>query len=250
MCLIFVVLNQDAHFPVIIAANRDEFYDRPTQKAEFWPECPTLLAGRDEQAGGTWLGITKEGRFAAVTNYREPENNNAPRISRGHIVKELLMNDQASPIIENNPHTYAGFNCIFGQINKPLHYFSNRYPQKLVLTTGIHGLSNAHINSAWPKITSGKQAISSLLQQDFNLDAWMLMLRDTQTAPDHELPDTGIGIEKERLLSPRFIASNEYGTRCSTVITVSHDQKVTFTEDSFNPAGNTERTQFSFRIDT
>lgn len=254
MCLIFVAINQHPDFPVIIAANRDEFYDRPTASAHFWPDAPGVLAGRDERARGTWLGVTRQGRFAAVTNYREPE----PRThssSRGQIVSDFLQGPHApdtySTRLAKAAGDFAGFNCLYGSLATPgeLFYFSNRNREGRRLDPGIHGLSNALLDSDWPKIRTGKAAIASLVQRPYYAEEWLAMLMDRQPAPELELPDTGIGLEKERLLSPRFIRSDNYGTRSSTLVTVSRQRQITLTEYTHTPCGHRQSRHFAFGIE-
>ena len=241
MCLIFVAINQHPDYPLIIAGNRDEFYRRPTATLSFWPEEPDILAGRDMEAGGTWLGVTRSGRVAAVTNYRDPSrvNDNAP--SRGLLVRDFLAGD-------SNPQAFFaanadrmsrcnGFNMIFGDLSS-LYYYSNRGDTPPVrIPAGLHAVSNHLLNTAWPKVEKGRAGVSALLAETGPLDveALFTLLQDTEKAPDKLLPDTGVGRSWERLLSSVFIISDVYGTRSTSLITVDNTYRVTFMERTYTP---------------
>ncbi|MCG8314230.1 MAG: NRDE family protein [Pseudomonadales bacterium] len=234
MCLIFIALNQHPEFPLIVAANRDEFFSRPTAPMEIWQSSNgKILAGKDLQAGGTWLGYSHSQRFSALTNYRDPLHEVPDPISRGHLVADFLNAQQSChdflTNIEANQARYQGFNLIVGD-HQRFFYFSNRSNQGIVeLQAGIHGLSNHLLDTPWPKVAEGKSTLQQLLQNRkmsaAELAAKLLeLLNHRQQAPDHLLPDTGVGIDAERILSSRFISPNElepqqaYGTRCSTII--------------------------------
>jgi uncharacterized protein with NRDE domain len=237
MCLIFVAVEAHPKYQIVIAANRDEYYDRPTTAASFWPEAPQLLAGRDLRAGGTWLGITKTGRLAALTNYRDPASNSADAPSRGHLVSDFLLS-QDTPAsylehISSFAHRYNGFSLIVGQWENLL-YYSNRSGAVHTLGPGIHGLSNHLLDTPWPKIEKGKRAFHALLaQESINPEDFCHFLLDRAVAPDELLPDTGVGLDAERMLSPIFIASPSYGTRSTTVILLDRTGMATFLEKSF-----------------
>ena len=256
MCLIFIAQHAHPNYPVIIAANRDEFYQRPTTVANYWQDNREILAGRDQKAGGTWLGINRQGRFAAITNFREQDHRHY-NSSRGDIPSQYLANnledDHFSEQLQNDAETYAGFNCLFGQLSADatLHYYSNRLNQDenqaKTLTPGIYGLSNALIDSNWFKIEQGKQELEQLLHQPFEHEKWFAFLADQTKAADHSLPDTGMTIATEKLLSSRFIHSEDYGTRCSTLITLNNKGLIQFCERSYNEqaqAFNTQLFQF------
>jgi uncharacterized protein with NRDE domain len=237
MCLIFVAVDSHPNYRIVIAANRDEFYDRPSAPASFWPDAPHLLAGRDLQAGGTWLGVTKTGRIAALTNYRDPEPNRTKAPSRGKLVSNFLLSRE-KPVsflekISANAHRYNGFNLLVGQSTN-LYYYSNRAEGIQPLGPGIHSLSNHLLDTPWPKVEKGKQALSSLLTgESVDPESLFRFLLDRSAAPDGLLPDTGVGLEMERMLSPIFISSPGYGTRSSTVILLDRTGEVTFIEKSF-----------------
>jgi uncharacterized protein with NRDE domain len=243
MCL--VLLLHDAHpdYRLILAANRDEFYDRPTLPAELWPDAPGLLAGRDLRAGGTWLGIDRTGRFAAVTNYRQGQREAAAVRSRGHLVSDYLLG-RLSPRahmaqVERDAKQYNGFNLIAGDAEEVV-YFSNRKGVTRVLPPGVYGLSNHLLDTPWPKVTAGKVALGALVGETAAprlMEELFALLSDRNRPADDLLPETGIGREWERLLSSAFIASPDYGTRSSTVILVSRDGRTAFGERRFGPDG-------------
>lgn len=255
MCLIFVALQSHPHYPVIIAANRDEFHQRPTAQAQFWEDDPHILGGRDLQAGGTWLGINRSGAFAAITNFREINNNIYPH-SRGRITTDFLRQSPSTTDfytgLRQSAEDYAAYNCLFGQLtpNSELVHFSNREKKPLqTLETGIYGLSNGLLDSTWFKIEEGKKEIKSLLSQGFNHQHWFDFLSDQTQAEDHALPSTGVTLEQERFLSSRFMQSDDYGTRCSTLITVDQQGRIGFSERSYNKQGHATSTQH-FTIST
>jgi uncharacterized protein with NRDE domain len=242
MCLILTALDSHRNYPLVIAANRDEFYDRPTAPAAFWEDHPWILGGRDLRAGGTWLGIDRRGRFAAVTNYRQGEREPAAPRSRGRLVSDYLAADIDARThvaqVERDATLYNGFNLLAGNARE-LHYFSNREGRTRPLGAGIYGLSNHLLDTDWPKVTSSKSALRVLLSEEGTelVPNLFALLSDRGQAVDESLPRTGIGLEWERLLSSAFIASREYGTRSSTIVLVGRDGGVVFVERSFGPGG-------------
>ncbi len=240
MCLILFALQQHADYPFVIAANRDEYYQRPTKPAHFWPEAPALFAGKDMQAGGTWMGITRSGRFAAVTNYRDLAPAPEQAISRGELCKGFLdTNVNAEEYltgIDKQKSRYAGFNLLAGNAQQ-LFYYSNRQGQITAITPGVHGLSNGLLNDPWPKVDTGKTELQETLKQDPTPEALHHILLDRQKAEASKLPETGLDLEKERLLSSRFIHSRDYGTRSTTVLRVDHGGKVEWLEQCFDSSG-------------
>jgi uncharacterized protein with NRDE domain len=242
MCLLLLALDAHPEFSVIVAANRDEFYDRPTAPAAFWAEAPAVLAGRDLRAGGTWLGVDRRGRFAAVTNYRQGRREHVARRSRGRLVSEFLTTEiDAREHLEHvveDAALYNGFNLLAGNA-KELYYFSNRDGRARALPPGVYGLSNHLLDTAWPKVSSSKRTLGSLLaghgsEQTADL---LTLLSDRARPSDELLPVTGVGLELERLLSSAFIVSADYGTRSSTVLLVNRGGDVTFIESTFGPGG-------------
>jgi uncharacterized protein with NRDE domain len=241
MCLILIALDSHPDYSLVVAANRDEFYDRPTAAAAFWSDNPGVLAGRDLKAGGTWLGIERSGRFAAVTNFRQGERESVAPRSRGHLVSDYLttaMDARAHVArVERDAPLYNGFNLILGDPHE-LFYYSNREGSPRRLGPGIYGLSNHLLDTPWPKVTSGKNALSTLLGRGAELITNLLtLLSDRSLASDDSLPQTGVSLAWERLLSAAFISSRSYGTRSSTVLLVGRDRGVVLVERSFGPNG-------------
>ncbi len=253
MCLILVAWQAHPDFPLVVAANRDEFYARRTASADFWPEAPDLLAGRDLEAGGTWLGITRSGRFAALTNYRDPATHKPQAPSRGKLVADFLAGDATIDTYLDalEATAYNGFNLLLGDRRK-LVAFSNVSLQRHELAPGVYGLSNALLDTPWPKVGAGKTALNAALQSLPDEAALFKLLRDDTRHPDASLPATGVSLSWERLLSAAFIRSPEYGTRCSTVIKVGIDRDgnhaTSFDEQSWLPIGIAgERRRYYFR---
>ena len=254
MCLILLSYRSHPVYPLILAANRDEFYERPTAQASFQKETPDILAGRDLKDGGTWLGITKTGRIAAITNFRDIRNLKSDAPSRGGLVSEFLCgNENPVEYIQNIRRVsdrYNGFNLILGD-RSGLFCFSNTDGVLHEISPGTHGLSNHLLDTPWPKVKRGKGLLSSLISEaeNFPPDEIFHILADTSRPADRYLPDTGIGLEWERLLSSTFIQSEIYGTRSSSVIFVDRENNVTFTERIFiSGPGEHEATEFSFRM--
>ena len=238
MCLINFHYGEHPNYKLIVAANRDESYARPTAAANFWEDYPDLLAGRDLLHLGTWLGVTKSGRFAALTNYRDPAEFGMDKQSRGDIVKGFLT-DTVSPAIfldtlNKSKDAYAGFNIIIGDANT-LFYYSNKQAEILEIPAGTHSLSNHLLNTPWPKVTKGQSRLRDYVMQHevIEMDALFDILQDAEIAADGQLPDTGVGLELERQLSPLFIKTLDYGTRSSTVVLIGHDQRITFVERTY-----------------
>ena len=242
MCLVLLALDSHPDYSLILAANRDEFYDRPTSPAAFWDDATTVLAGRDLKAGGTWLGIDGHGRFAAVTNYRQGERESPAPRSRGLLVSDFLRRDVGAlehvEQVRTDADLYNGFNLIAGD-PWGVFYFSNRQRRIRHLAPGVYGLSNHLLDTPWPKVTATKSAFGTLLNDrtsDLTTELFAL-LSDRKQAADALLPSTGVSREWESLLSSAFIASDDYGTRSSTVILIGRDGSIVFVERSFGPGG-------------
>ncbi|MBV4461436.1 NRDE family protein [Pseudomonas sp. COR58] len=238
MCLIVFAWRPDHAQPLIVAANRDEFYARPSLPLAPWPEAPHVHAGRDLEAGGTWLGLGAHGRFAALTNIRDPGQPPAQR-SRGGLVAgfltgELSIDDYLADVVERSAQ-YAGFNLLLGNANE-LWHFNARDPEPVMLPPGVYGLSNAGLDTPWPKLLKAKAALNAVLD-DPQPERLLALLADAQPAPEAELPDTGVGRATESLLSSVFIASQSYGTRASTALIVQADGTRRIVERSFGPFG-------------
>ncbi len=234
MCLIVFAWRTHPRHRLILAANRDEYFGRPTAPAAFWDDHPGVLAGRDLEAGGTWLGITPQGRFAALTNYRNPADQKTGAPSRGALVSDFLTGE-ATPgkyleEIEKRARDYNGFSLLVGDAAS-LYFFSNRGGHAARVEPGVHGLSNHLLDTPWPKVEKGKAAFSALLAKPFDAEAALHLLDDTQRASDELLPSTGVSLElEERLSAIRIPAVGGYGTRCSTVLSFAEDGKVEFHE--------------------
>lgn len=240
MCLILFSWKAHSHHDLIVAANRDEFYNRPTRSAHAWQESPDLIAGKDLTAGGTWMGITKSGRFAALTNYRDPANINPEAPSRGHLTKEFLLSE-VSPeaylqALKKRNEPYNGFNLLVGN-HDTLCYYNNVNHEIKALKPGIYGLSNALLNDPWPKVKQGMNKLKSLMKQDHpSAQALIKIVQNKSLASDQELPNTGVPIDWERSLSAMFIEMDGYGTRCSTAI-LKTGKKVHFNELTYSHLG-------------
>lgn len=240
MCVIFFSYGQSPEYPLILLANRDEFYERPTAKADYWEDYSNILAGRDLVGKGTWLGVTKSGRFSAVTNYRNP-NQKKGTISRGNLVADFLKTEipanEYLQTIKENADKYTGFNLLIGEINSDkneLFYYSNQENKIKQLEKGLYGLSNHLLNTPWRKVEKGKEVLARLIEnKDFRKEKFFELLDDKNLADDKDLPETGIGYEREKLLSSIFIETPIYGTRCSTVLTFDGGLEIDFEEKTF-----------------
>jgi uncharacterized protein with NRDE domain len=239
MCLILLALKHHPSYKLILAANRDEYYDRPSAPPAFWEDAPHVLAGKDLRGGGTWLGITKSGRIAAVTNYRDPSSHKTQTPSRGWLVRDYLLGtDDPVPYLERlrrEGSMYNGFNLIVGN-EEELYWYSNRGEKIISLTPGLHGISNRLLDTPWPKVVRGKEGLAHLLENHDGPSASKLfdLLGDRTPAPDGTLPDTGVGRDWERVLSSIYITSPTYGTRSSTLILIDRNNRVTFMDRTFN----------------
>jgi uncharacterized protein with NRDE domain len=255
MCLLLMAIRAHPRYRAIFAANRDEFYDRPTAQAAFWEDAPQILAGRDLKAGGTWMGITRSGRIAAVTNYRDPLTHRAEALSRGHLVSEYLRGKEA-PLnyigrLAERWHQYNGFNLVLGD-REALFWCSNRAAKEKELGPGIYGLSNHLLDTSWPKIERGKAGLRDLIEEgaELNLERIFALLSDRQGAEEASLPDTGVGLPLERVLSPIFITSPGYGTRSSTILLVNQGNRVTFLERTFpSVSAHPDTVKYEFQIE-
>lgn len=250
MCLILVSWQPNTPTPLVVAANRDEIMSRGARPAAFWPDAPDSLAGRDLQKGGTWLGITRRGRFAAITNYRDADRVRDNMVSRGNLVAEFLKTDITPPHylnhLRDSADRYNGYNLLFGDAGS-LWYFSNVEDQGRELAPGLYGLSNHLLDTPWPKVARGKSALSAALAALPAREPLFDLLKDDAIAPDHELPRTGVSTEWERLLSAAFIRGGSYGTRSSTVV-VRNDAGTCFEEITWSAEGaETHRVRVQLR---
>jgi len=251
VCLIALAWRAHPSHRLVVAANRDEYFGRPAAPAEFWDDHRGVLAGRDLEAGGTWLGITLKGRFAALTNYRNPADRKTGLPSRGALVADFLTGDAGPAEYAKRVHKaaalYNGFGLLVGD-ESSLWFFSNRggVPQRV--PPGIHGLSNHLLDTPWPKVEKAKVRLSALLDKPFDAADAFDLLSDTQRAPAAELPSTGVSLElEEKLSAVRILASGGYGTRCSTVLRFGEDGRAEFHERTWREDGKAAGT-VSFRL--
>ncbi|WP_269521269.1 NRDE family protein [Alteromonas sp. BMJM2] len=264
MCILFIARQQHPRYPLIIAANRDEFYARPTAPAAFWDDAPSILAGRDFEANGTWMGVTQSGKIAAITNVRAPSEVRTDAISRGELVTNWLKDDKAQftgqvteqlteqylQTLSDTRHRYNGYNLVFGNASA-LHVYNNVNNSVHPIQQGVFGLSNADIITPWPKVTQGVTSLNKYVSQHdtINTEDLFALLRNEDKADDQHLPSTGIGYEWEKALSSIFINIPSYGTRTSTILLVDSSGELSFKERTFTEKGETTQTrEFSFKI--
>ena len=264
MCLIVFAWRAHPQYPLVVAANRDEFFDRPSAAAQWWDDGSEWLGGRDLQAGGTWMGISRSGRFAALTNYRDPSERKLDAPSRGELVEDFLV-DPSGPAdylasLKSRAPRYNGFNLIAAQIGTgdardAMSVMSNRdQGEPRIVLSGIHALSNALLDTQWPKVERAGTTLQAILAgprcSAKILTAKLLdLLADRTIAHDSELPNTGLTIDRERALSSIFIRMPGYGTRASTVLVVDAHGRVTFTERRCEPESADEASRFEFAIE-
>jgi uncharacterized protein with NRDE domain len=240
MCLVLVAWRGNSKYPCVVAANRDELHSRPSAPAQWWHTQPAILAGKDLTAGGTWLGITRAGRFAALTNYRDPDHMRAGTPSRGTLVTAVLKSDAG--IVETLAYLrdvggdYNGFNLIFSDGERLAIYESVRGAGR-ELEPGIYGLSNHLLDTPWPKVQNAKSRLSAALLGLPDTSAALALLRDEAPAPDDRLPSTGISLQWERLVSSAFVRAPDYGTRCSTLVRIDQDRRACFDEWTWDSRG-------------
>ena len=234
MCLILLAYKTHPDFPLIVIANRDEYYRRPTQNTHWWPEHSSLLAGKDLQSGGTWLGINRRGDFAAITNVREKTSTTERLRSRGHLplayLTESFSDNAFQKKLMATKTEYRGYNLLFGSVRQ-LQYFSNRIPTPVKLQPGLYGLSNAQLDTPWPKVARGKHKLSDRVKAStLKPEDLFEISDDMHMFPDNLLPDTGVSLEFERLLSAICISGEDYGTRSSSVLLIDNNNSVTLHE--------------------
>jgi len=257
VCLIIFAHKADSRFPLVLAANRDEFFTRPTQQAAFWEtdnSSSGILAGKDLLAGGTWLGLSDSGRFSAVTNIRDPSQAEQAPLSRGELPLKFLQgeisaNDYAQALTERFSQ-YAGFNLLLSD-GKDMFYVNNLENLVSKLEPGIYGLSNGLLNSDWPKVNRGRDGLRQLLDKEPSLstDQLINMMDHRELSADEDLPSTGVSLEIERALSSTFIMNTNrgYGTLCSTAIIASENGEIRFCEQNYDADGKaTARHYYQF----
>jgi len=271
MCLILFAWQTHPRYPLVVAANRDEFHDRPTTAAGFWEDTPAILAGRDLQAGGTWLGINRNGRFAAISNYREPLFKASKlEYSRGHLVRDFLLDNSApgshAEKLQTQGARYRGFNLLLGN-PEAISYVSNRTEKPINVTPGSHGLSNHLLDTDWPKVHNGRTRLDAVLKEEhidpdwpkvyngrtrldtvlknehIDPEALLELLADKSTASRTRLSTEELQSEPEKVTRMIFINSPVYGTRSSTVLLLDRDGEITFVERQFDANGKPAGTQ-------
>ena len=241
MCLVIVGHQQHPRWPLLVAANRDEFHARATAPSVFWAEHTGLLAGRDLEAGGTWMGVTRSGRFAAVTNFRDPARTAPAPRSRGELPVNFLLGtdtpmdylDAVAPRMAD----YAGFNLLVGDGRSLCYLGNDSTGGPLALAPGIYGLSNARLDTPWPKVQLGKAALATLLEDDrLTHDTLSTTVNDRELATPDALSDHGLHGDMDVLLSAQFISAGRYGTRSTTTILQGTDS-LSWREISFDQQG-------------
>lgn len=240
MCLVLVVWRMHAQYPCLVAANRDEFHARPASPAQWWEDRPRILAGRDLEAGGSWLGLTRSGRFAALTNFRDPQQKRTNAPSRGSLVPAMLESGasvtEGLACLRDVGGEYSAFNLIFSD-GERLGIYESAQGSGRELGPGIYGLSNHLLDTPWPKVRQAKSRLAAALADITDTAPLLALLRDDNPAPDDQLPRTGVSLEWERLLSSAFVRAPDYGTRCSTIIRIDREGRAYFDEWSWNPDG-------------
>jgi len=234
MCLIFFSLRQYPTYKLIVAANRDEFYNRKTAAAAYWEDHPEILGGRDLEACGTWMAMTRSGKISMLTNYRDPQNINPHAPSRGQLITDYMLSSETPDIylkrIEATGRQYNGFNLLAGTVDE-LWYYSNYKEGIDKIQPGFYGLSNHLLETPWPKVVRGKEKFKPVLSRNIiDPEEIFTLLYDDSIAADNQLPNTGLTLERERALSSMFIKTDNYGSRCSTVVLVDYNNHVSFSE--------------------
>lgn len=254
MCLILFAHRAAPGYALVLAANRDEFFARPTDPAEYWTDAPHVLAGRDLEKGGTWMGVTRDGRWAAVTNFRDGARPETGSRSRGELVARYLLEGSSAACfaaaVANSGADYHGFNLLVGDI-EGLHYVSNRGGGPQALEPGIYGLSNHLLDTPWPKVERGKRELAALFggNPDDPAESLLDLLADRRAAADDALPETGVSRDWEKLLSSAFIRAPGYGTRASSVLLIGQDGELSLRERSFGPSAELlEDRRFNFTV--
>ena len=252
MCLLAFSYDTHPHYPLIVVANRDEFYERPTAAAHYWEDAPTILAGRDLRQNGSWIGLSKNGRFAAITNYRDPSRPDTGQLSRGVIVQQFLTSSQSTEhfilSMRQKKDLYGGFNVLLYDGRQMQHY-NNIFDVQTTVEKGVHSLSNATLNTPWPKVTYAKDALAEASKQNqLAVNDIITLLATKKIAPDEVLPDTGVGIHLERALSASFVKLPNYGTRCSTAIIYDKNGRIEFLERTYEEGKDNVDRQFEIDV--
>ena len=248
MCLVLFALGMHPRYPLIVASNRDEYHNRPAAPIHRWKDYPNIIAGRDLEQSGTWMGVTESGRWAIVTNFREQKTTSNRKESRGNLTKNFLTSDQSPQAFASSigeiTESYNGFNLLVGD-SSSIYYVTNRQAEGMPQTQsiekpGVYGLSNHLLDTNWPKVTSGKKSFATLIKNNevIHFEEVVTLMSNTTQPHDEALPDTGVDPEWERTLSPMFITSNDYGTRATSLLLISSDAlKIELSEMTFDVKG-------------
>lgn len=254
MCLITFSYKTHPKYKLILAANRDEFYERPKRAAQFWNEegFPNILAGKDLKANGTWMGISKSGKWGALTNYRDPRNIKEVAPTRGRLVLDFLKNENSGTDYLTNikkvAPDYNGFNILVGENDKLFHY-SNENDLIKEINPGIHGVSNALLDTPWPKLDHAKQELERVTSTEkFDKEDLFNILKSSAKASDDKLPSTGIPYEWEKAISSIFIKTDNYGTLCSTLLLIDYEGNAEFTERRYKPESSEIIEENTFKL--
>ena len=253
MCLISMQLSEYKSYKLMLVANRDEQYDRPSLPAHFWLNHPNILAGKDLSENGTWLGITKQGRIAAVTNsYLTTDQESDKKLSRGNLVMDYLTGSMGPneylEQVRQQRSDYNGFNLIVGSSDS-LHHYNNILDEISIIPTGNHAVSNATLDTPWPKVTRTKAAMAAMVNKSIlDEEAIFRIMADRTPPPDDLLPDLPLDLPILRAVSANFIQTERYGTRSTTLILIDHSNQVTFVERSYLPDGTSSDVRFSFQL--
>lgn len=252
MCLITFAYKCHPDYSLILLANRDEFYQRPTEPMTYWQDAPNVLAGRDLEKLGTWLGLNKKGLFTAVTNFRDGTRKEQDKLSRGDLTRQYLIHSDTAQtyltLLEHQKQRYGDFNLLLGDATG-LYYTSNRGGQTQALSPGIYGMSNALLDTPWPKLDKVKARLQKqLLTNDLSESNLLNIMLDSALANDDQLPETGISLEWERLLSSCFIRSENYGTRAISLVLQETNGATRVIEHNYDAAGETGRYEYTLEM--
>lgn len=254
MCLITFAYQNHPKYNLILAGNRDEFYGRPTRKAQFWSEegYPDILAGKDLKGGGTWLGVHKDGRWGTLTNYRDPSIQKEDPPTRGELVTDYLKSGRSAmdylQDVTQKADEYNGFNLLLWD-TKGFYHYSNQSKKVINISHGIHGISNALLDTPWPKLTSANRQLAEVIQEEeISKEKLFELLKDETKAAEEHLPVTGIPKDLEKAVSSIFIKTENYGSRCSTVLLIDKEGNIDFTERSYEPGTTKLKSEQHFRF--
>lgn len=252
MCLILLAWQAHPDHPLVVAANRDEFFTRPAAPAAWWTASPSIFAGRDLEAGGTWLGVSRDGRFAGLTNFRDPQRQRDGRPSRGQLVADFLAGKESAEAalerLRQEGPRYNAFNLLVSD-GESLGIYESESGAAHILQPGLYALSNHLLDTPWPKAVAGKSRLDKAMGSLPDIAPLEELLRDDRPAADASLPRTGVSLAWERMLSSAFIRAPGYGTRCSTLIRQDRRDAVRVVEITWSNVGiETRRITETFRI--